>query len=204
VDTLVLEIMNGIHDPLIVHAHTLIDLPKQNGYESCLPVMTVDDTGAPARSIKELDGSFAEKRKAHGVIVASVEYTPVEEIVVRMGFDKVAFSAVDTSKKDRAMYTAPEPGHPQVVVGDVHPTYLVIPETVVFGEYDLYIISANFKFTAQTNNHIGQAAHFSDGCQFRRNMNNVHGPGNFRFSWSAKSAIKYPVKIVSIERLMQY
>jgi hypothetical protein len=161
--TLVLKIVNGVHHTLVVHPDAVIDLPKQNRDEGGLPIMAVDDGWALTRFQQELDCGPAKECKAHRIIVGSVKNPTIKEIIVRMGLNEVAPTPMNHAEENGTVYGAPVPRNPKIVERAVKPPNLLIPQTIVFGQYDLDVVSSNLKLAAQAKNNIRQPAHFGDG-----------------------------------------
>ncbi len=80
-----LKVMDGVDDPLIVHAHVMIDLPQEHGHQPCLPVMAVNDVWPLARFQLEFNGGPAEEGEAHDVVVRTVKRPPLKRLSLEWG-----------------------------------------------------------------------------------------------------------------------
>jgi len=72
------------------HAEIFVPFEKQHRDQGGLPIMAVDDVGMLVGLEHELQGRPAEKGKAFRIVPVAVEGAPIEEISMRMGFDKKA------------------------------------------------------------------------------------------------------------------
>ena len=91
-----------------------------------------------------------------------------------MGVDKETSAAVDKSEKHGAVDPAVIIGDPQIIKDLHQPVYMVIAHAVILREYDLNIITPDFKFTAESEYNIGKTAYFGYRCAFRCYHNDVH------------------------------
>jgi len=102
--SLMLEVMKGITDAGMGHAITLVHIKEKYRDDTSLPVVTVDYIGMLVRLEHKLKGRPAKKSKPLGIIAVTVKNTSIKEVPLRMGFDKKAFSSMDETEKDGAMY----------------------------------------------------------------------------------------------------
>jgi len=88
--TLMHDVVDGVANPRVGHAEIFVPFEKQHRDQGGLPIMAVDDVGMLVGLEHELQGRPAEKGKAFRIVPVAVEGAPIEEISMRMGFDKKA------------------------------------------------------------------------------------------------------------------
>src|SRR5208337_2929921 len=94
----------GKTDAGMGHAITLVHIKEKYRHDSSLPIVTMDYVGMPVRLEHKLKGRPAEKSKPFRIIVMTVKNTSIEEVLLRMGFDKKTFSSVDETEKYGTMH----------------------------------------------------------------------------------------------------
>ena len=88
---LMLHIVQGVANPGVSHSHIFVHVIEEYRNQPGLPVMTVDDVGMLAGLEHEFQRRPAKEGEALGVVLMTVIHTPIEEILVRMWFDKKTF-----------------------------------------------------------------------------------------------------------------
>src|SRR5579862_1878544 len=125
--------------------------------------MAMDDLGLFVRFEQELHRRPAKERKPFSIVVVAIKDAPVEEVAIQMRLDKEALQPVHPPKIHVAMDPMLVVRHPQVAIGLGETGNSVITHAVVFGQDDLYCISADLQFLRQPVHDVGQPADF--GCR---------------------------------------
>jgi len=110
---LVGEVVDGVTNPLSIHAEPLVDLVQQDRHQGRLPIVRVDDVGPLASLVEELDGGFAEEGEALGLVGKAVEGAAIEEAIVVVRLDEEALAAMDEAEPHGAVHLAIGPGDTQ-------------------------------------------------------------------------------------------
>src|SRR5271169_5972207 len=98
------EVVQGVTNAGMGHAVILVNIKEEYRHDTRLPVVTVDNVGMLVRLEHKLKGRPAEKSKPLGIILMTVKNSSVEEVPVRMGFDKETFSSMGKTEKNGAMH----------------------------------------------------------------------------------------------------
>ncbi len=166
--------MNRETDPLVLHSGIFVHLEQQDGRQSRLPVVTVDDVGAFIGFQHVFQGSLAEEGEPHCIVVVPVGAGAVKEVIPRVRLDEEAFEPAHEADIDSAVNGPAVPGHRKVVVVDRQPVDAVVTHPVVFGEEDLDIIAPGGEFAAQSGNHVAKTSFMDGGRAFRSDHHDIH------------------------------
>jgi hypothetical protein len=177
-DALVSDVMESKADARVAHAEVLIDFVEEDGDESGLPIVAMDDVGVFIGLEHELEGGAGEEGEAFGVIGVAVEDAAVEEIAVEMGFDEEAAQAVHPAGEDIAMDPEVMEGDVEIGIGFVETVDAVVAHAVVFGEDDFDGMGAESEFFGEAVDDVGEAADFGGGSALGGDHDDEHGGDN--------------------------
>jgi hypothetical protein len=106
--------------------------------------MAMDNIGTLIALKQKFQSGFAKEGKPHIVVVATVITAPIEEIILRVGFNKETEPTVYPTAIDRTVNCTAIPGHPQITIGIVESPNMVIPHTVVLRQNNLDAVTPIF------------------------------------------------------------
>ena len=136
-DPLMPEVMDGVADPRVRHPGVLVYFIEQDGNQTGLPVVTMDDLRVFISFEHEFQCCAAEECKTRDIVVVSVKQSAVEEIVLRMRINEEAFQVVGKSKINVAGNLPVVIGNQQVPVALRESADPVVTHAVILGEDDL-------------------------------------------------------------------
>ena len=90
-----LEVVKGVADARVGHAHVLVYLVEQDRHQTGLPVVTMNDFGPLAAFQHEFQRCPAEEGEALVVVLVSIKHAAMKEILIRVRFDEEAPAAMD-------------------------------------------------------------------------------------------------------------
>jgi len=91
-----------------------------------------------------------------------------------VGINKIAATAANTTKPNRAVDEALVPGDPQVLVCNGHPFDLIVVQAVVFGQDDFNRVPAQVELSTQPENDFSKPSGLCDWGTLAGDHNDVH------------------------------
>src|SRR6266705_6359209 len=192
-DPLMPEVVEGVADPRVRHPNVFVHFIQEDGNQTGLPVVTMNDLRVFIRLEHEFQCCAAEEGKTRHIVVMSVKQSAVEEIVLRMRIYEEAFQIVDQSKINVAVNLLGEIGNRQVTVALRESPDPVVTHAVILGKNDLDGVSSDRQLVGQALDHIPKTSDFGNRSTFRRYHHDEHKAGPPLFdSLSGMMLTRYP------------
>ena len=145
-------------------------IQQVDGHQSGLPVVAVNDVGEEAQMAGGLDDRPGEEGEALGVVIVAVEAAAFEVILV---VHEIVGHAVPLKLKETAVGVAPGQMDMEILkIG--HLAAPVVPDALIKGEDDPYVMAKLRHGLGQGTGHIGQTAGLDEGGYLRGCKENVH------------------------------
>ena len=173
-DPLMPEVVEGVADPRVRHPNVFVHFIQEDGNQTGLPVVTMNDLRVFIRLEHEFQCCAAEEGKTRHIVVMSVKQSAVEEIVLRMRIYEEAFQIVDQSKINVAVNLPVEIGNRQVPVALRESPDPVVTHAVILGKNDLDGVSSDRQLVGQALDHIPKTSDFGNRSTFRRYHHDEH------------------------------
>ena len=119
--------------------------------------MTVDNIGMLVAFQHEFQGRPAEKGKPLPVIIVSVKFTSVEEVVIGVRFYEKTLQTIDKAEIDIAMKMLIVERDPQITVCLLKSPDAVKTHAVVKWQNNLYSVAPHLKLPTQALNNVSQS-----------------------------------------------
>src|SRR6185436_6038447 len=161
--SLMLQIVERVANARVPHAQVLIDFVQKHRRQACLPIVAMNNLRMLLALEHELERGAAEKGEPLVIIPLPVKHTAVEEMMLRMRFDKETLAPVNKAEINAAVDGLAIPGHPQVAKGETQVVNLVVAQAIVLGQDNLNGVSANLQLSGEAENDVRQPSHFGDG-----------------------------------------
>src|SRR5206468_12751005 len=176
-DPLMPEVVEGVADPRVRHPNVFVHFIQEDGNQTGLPVVTMNDLRVFIRLEYEFQCCAAEEGKTRHIVVMSVKQSAVEEIVLRMRVYEEAFQVADPSKINVAVDLPVEIGNQQVRVALRESRDPVVTHAVILGKDDLDGVSPDRHFLGQALDHIPKTSDFGNRGALRRYHHDEHEAG---------------------------
>ena len=172
--TLMFEIVQGIANPRVGHPQIFIYVRQKNRYQSGLPIVAMDNFWVLVRLEHKLQRCSTKEGKALNVIIVSVKYATVEEVLERMRFNKETLNTIHKTEVYVTMKILVMVGNPQITIRFVETPNSVVTHAIVFRENNLHCIPPRFQFTGKPLNNVAQTTDLGNRCTFGSNHYDVH------------------------------